>query len=167
LLGAGFALDDTTGDVNALGFGLGLRGGYTLEKWFVGARLMAFLGGSTQIPTGELAMSTWLLAADLGYNFDFAGMLLQPGLALGVAVRDVAGPPTFAGATSGVVIDGADSDSDGGLYIAPGASLIVPLSMLFGDLDWVFVGGDARLHFVLGDTSYGGFELLINAGIRL
>jgi hypothetical protein len=158
LFGAGFSFDHLTGSVNPMGFGLGVRAGYNLNKLFLGGRFMYYVGDASDLPTGRLAMKSWLLAAEGGYDLELGCLVLRPGLALGIASRIIDGPPSFNGGNLGY-IPGSASNTQVGLYLAPGASLILPI-------DAFFVGADARLHLVLGDRVSGGLELLANAGMR-
>ncbi len=157
LLGVGFTFDHLVGKVDPLGFGLGLRGGYNFDKIFIGGRFMYYFGDSSALPTGNLAMKSWLIAAEGGYDLALGRFTLRPGIALGVVSRIIDGPPAFIGGGLGA-IPNSSSDTQVGLYVAPGVSLILPL-------DRFFIGADARLHFAFGDRVSGGLELLANGGM--
>ena len=166
MFGVGASFDETPGGVNPLGFGFGLRGDYRLlPELAVGGRFLYYVGSSSALPAGEITMSTWLLAAEAAYVWPINGMLLEPGLVLGISTRAVDGRAPFADGGSGFVA-GTEDQTDVGFYLAPGASLIVPLALISPDLEPFFLGGDARVGFVFGDGVSGSFELMFQAGLR-
>lgn len=158
LLGAGTTFDKNLGGVNPFGFGFGVRGGYNFGKSFFGLRFIDYVGSSVAIPTGMLSMSSWLLAAEAGCDIDISMFVLQPTIALGITSRSVDGPPLLSGSSG--FVPGAGDATHTGLYLAPGASLVLPL------FDMFFVGADARLGFIIGNEFSGDFELLATGGAR-
>jgi hypothetical protein len=160
LLGLGTTFDSHPGGVDPFGFGFGVRGGYRLmDKLTVGGRFVNYVGSTSAVPTGSLSMSAWLLAAEASYDLlELGPVTLQPGVALGIASRSVDGPPLVGGA--GGFVPGVGDATHTGLYLAPGATAIMPL------LDMFFVGADMRLGFIIGDEFSGDFELLLTGGAR-
>jgi hypothetical protein len=166
-IGVGGTFDHTSGGVNPLGFGFGVRGEYRLhDEWSVGARALFFVGGSSDLPTGRVASSSWLLAVEGAYVIDFAPVLVQPGLALGIMQRDQRGPPVSTLANGSGFIPGSQSGTRTGLYVAPGATVTLPLGAISPQLDRVFVAADGRLDFVFGSRLSGNLQLSLLAGIR-
>ena len=160
LVGAGFALDDTVGNVNAEGFGIGAQAGINLDKIFLGARFLYYLGDTSALPTGDLSMNTWLVAAEGGYDFDLSALILRPSLALGLITRIVDQPPMFTSPATGGFIGGSGGNAPQfAFYAAPGASLLLPISMLY-------VGVDARVPFAIGNRTYVAMDFLGMIGLR-
>jgi hypothetical protein len=167
MFGVGASFDETPAGVNPLGFGFGLRGDYRLlPELAVGARFLYYVGGSAALPAGDISMSSWLLAAEAAYGFPIHGMLLEPGLVLGISARTVDGRAPFVDGRAGGFVTGNEDRTDVGFYLAPGASLAIPLAIFSPDLEPFFVGGDARIGFVFADEVSGSFELMAQAGLR-
>jgi hypothetical protein len=155
------------GGVNPLGFGFGVRGEYRLhDEWSVGARALFFVGGSSDLPTGRFEMSSWLLAVEGAYVVDFAPVLVQPGLALGIMQRDQNGPPAATLANGSGFIPGSQSRTRTGLYVAPGATVTLPLGAVSPKLDLLFVAADGRIDFVFGNGVTGNLQLSLIAGLH-
>jgi hypothetical protein len=166
MLGLGVTFDHTVGGVNPLGFGFGLRGDYHLRDEFrIGARLLYFVGGSSELPTGTYSMSSWLLAAEGAYVLSFAPLKLEPGLALGVAARNASGRPAFASSGTQAFVPGSENKSDVGLYVAPGIGVILPLDELNPRFKDLFVGLDVRLDLVFGAGVTSNLQLLFEFGL--
>jgi len=166
MFGVGASFDETPGGVNPLGFGFGLRGDYRLlPQLAVGGRFLYYVGSSAALPAGDITMSTWLLAAEAAYVWPVHGLLIEPGLVLGIHSRAVDGRAPFADGRGGFV-EANEDRTDVGFYLAPGASVIVPLALFSPDLEPFFVGGDARIGFVFADEVSGSFELMVQAGLR-
>ncbi len=167
MMGVGASFDETPGGVNPLGFGFGLRGDFRLlPALAVGGRFIYSVGGSASLTTGEVAMSTWLLAAEASFVVPLRSVILQPGLALGLSARATAGRTAFVDGRSGGFVPGSDDDEDVGLYLAPGVALTVPLSTFSRDLEPFFFGGDARVGLVVGDRLSGSLEIMAQLGLR-
>ena len=166
MFGVGASFDETPGGVNPLGFGFGLRGDYRLlPQLAVGGRFLYYVGGSSALPAGEITMSSWVLAAEAAYVLPIDGMLLEPGVAVGIATRAVDGRAPFADVGSGFVA-GTEDRAEAGFYLAPGASLAVPLALVSPDLEPLYLGGDVRIGFVFADAVSGSLELMFQAGVR-
>jgi hypothetical protein len=169
MLGVGASFDDTPASVNPLGFGFGLRGSYRFlpdyPELAVGGRFLYYVGGSGPLPNGEIAMSSWILAADAAYVFPVAGILLEPSLALGLSGRAIEANTPVVDVGSGFV-PGGDTRTEVGFYVAPGASVCVPLSLMSPSLEQFFIGADVRLGMVLGHGVSGSFELMVQGGVR-
>jgi hypothetical protein len=168
LLGIGATLNSTLGSVNPLGFGFGVRGGYrVLPDVVLGARFLYFIGGSTALPTGEVSMSSWQLAAEAAYIVPLTDTIdLEPGILLGMNVLTVRGPrtPFLEGEGSGFV-PGSRAQTEAAIYFAPGAAVRVPID-LSPDVEGFFVGGDARLGFQFRNVVGTSIELMGQAGVR-
>lgn len=166
LAGVGVTFDHTVGGINPLGFGFGLRGDYLLgDAWRVGARTLYFVGGHSEVPTGTVEMSSWLMAVEGAYAIDLAPITLEPGLALGFFERDRGGPPLFA-SQSASYIPGSQHHVLTGFYLAPGISGYLPLGELDHDLDLLFVGLDARFDLVFSSSVGANLQLLFELGLR-
>jgi opacity protein-like surface antigen len=146
LLGYGISLESGG---NIWGLGFGVRGGYNIDKIFLGARFVYYLG--------ESPVSSWELGIEGGYDLSIGDKLtLRPGLGLGIASVTVSIPSiVIAGTTVG---GGSGSSSE--LYIAPGASILYDVS------DTMFLGAEARLDLILSSPMTKGFILLVNGGMR-
>jgi hypothetical protein len=170
MLGVGASFDDTPGSVNPMGFAFGLRGSYRfipeVPELAVGGRFLYFVGGSASLPTGEIAMSSWLLAAEAAYVFPVAHMYLEPGLALGLSGRSIESRLLVADNEEPGFVPGSNDHSEVGFYVAPGLAWCVPLSLMSPDLDQFFVGADVRLGMVFGDGVSGSLELMFEGGLR-
>jgi len=150
LLGYGVSLED---GANPLGLGFGIRGGYNLDKIFLGARFVYYLGESENIPdtsllgtSGEISFNMWDFGIEGGYDVDAGGLTVRPGLGLGIA---------------NLIVDfGGVSDSSGKVYLAPGVSLLADVSDAF------FVGGDVRFQIIFADDTVKALTFLANAGMR-
>jgi hypothetical protein len=166
LAGVGVTFDHTVGSVNPLGFGFGLRGDYLLADFLrVGARMLYFVGGRAELPTGSVEMSSWLIAAEAAYVLDVSPITLEPGLALGFTERDRSGPPLFASDTA-AYIPGSQHHVRTGLYLAPGFAAYLPLGELSGELEPLFAGFDARFDLVFGSGVTANLQLLVELGLR-
>jgi hypothetical protein len=165
LAGVGVTFDRTISGVNPLGFGFGLRGDYRFKQDFtLGARIVYFVGGSSELPTGSVDMHTWLVALEGSYAFDLNPILIEPGLLLGLAVRSTRGLPATTDATT--LVAGSESRSAVGMYVSPGVNVVVPLSMISPDLGSWFVGGDLRLDLVFGDQVSSNLQVLAQVGLN-
>jgi opacity protein-like surface antigen len=154
-IGYGLTLDDgiDVGDnVNPYGLGFGARGGYNLDKIYLGVRFVFYLGESNDIanPLGgtiESSINVWELGIEGGYDLALSDTVtLRPEFGLGIA-----------GASADA---GGFSSSSTDLFIAPGASL------LFDVTDSVFLGVDVRLHVILGDETILALPILATGGMR-
>jgi hypothetical protein len=137
-----------------------------MRQLALGARVLYFVGGSSELPTGKVGMTSWLIAAEASYVIDLQPILLEPGVVLGIAARNVDGRPAFTDISGQSFVPGSQDSRRFGLYLAPGVALIVPLSLLDRTLDRFFVGGDARLDLVFGHGVSGNVQLLAQLGLR-
>jgi hypothetical protein len=145
LLGYGLDLED--GPLNAWGLGFGARGGYNLDEIFLGVRFVFYLGGEE----GGVSSNVWELGIEGGYDIDAGGLIIRPGLGLGLA--SVSSEVSVLGTTV--------SGSDSYLYVAPGASFLFDVS------DSIFVGAEARFQMVFADPDMvKAIILLANGGMR-
>jgi len=165
LLGVGVTFDHTAVGVNPLGFGFGVQGTYRIaDPWVVGARMLYFVGGSSDLPTERLSMQTWLVAAEGAVALRLDPLILQPGLLLGVHVREIdgrvlvlPGPNAAPGALNKTLV---------GLYLAPGLSVILPLGTLAREVDNLYAGMDVRLDLAFGSRVTSNLQLLFQLGVR-
>jgi hypothetical protein len=159
---AGVLLDfgtDLGDDFNPWGLGFGLKGGYNLERLYLGVRFVYQLGNSVDVVTAglsslEITYNLWELSLEAGYDFRLQDKLtLRPGLLLGVV--------SLIASADGPVFGGEDANTtDTNLLIAPGASLLYDID------DQFFVGGDVRLPLVIGGGSMVGLVFYVNGGLH-
>ena len=167
LLGPGATFDHTVGGVNPLGFGFGLRGEYRIEEpWTVGARVQYFVGGSSDLPTGRVSMLSWVLALEGSYMLRLDPLLIQPGVLLGLHVREIDKRPSVIALPAPDFAPGSQNDTQVGLYIAPGVSVTVPLGVLARELERVYFGLDMRLDLAFGSRATANLQLMFQAGVR-
>lgn len=159
---AGLLLDfgtDLGEDANPWGFGFGVRGGYSLDRMYLGVRFLYQLGTSVDVVSSglntiEISYNSWELSAEGGYDF-----LLQPKLTLRPSL--LLGVVTLISGSDDVVFGGETaSGSDPKLLISPGASILYDIT------PDIFAGGDLRLPLVIGGGSILGLVIYANGGIR-
>jgi len=170
VIAAGESLDKVAGDTNPLGLGLGIRGEYRPRVdlgWVIGGRLLYFLGTRATLPTGEIKAHSWLFAADAGHAFDLRPLWLEPLVALGLQMRELAGRPALTTRNGQGFIAGSRSGSQLGFYLAPGLRATLPLSALSDVLQNLYLGVDTQLGLVFADSVHSQVELLVHAGLRL
>jgi hypothetical protein len=151
LLGMGFSVETGSDDVNPWGFGLGLRGGYNLDDFFIGARFVYHLGETVEVTRfgtlGEPRME------------DVTANLLQFGVEAGYDIHagsTVVLRPQF-GIGFAVVSGERDQTS---VFIAPGVSVLFEVSPKF------FVGVEGQYQLVATEISISGIVALANIGMR-
>jgi hypothetical protein len=165
LVGYGLVFDDNVGSVNPLGLGLGALGGAHVGPLYVGGRLLFYLGGGSDLPTGRLSMSEWLLAAEGGYPLELGDLMtLRPGLVVGAAFFSQDGPTR---SSAGPYIAGTADGARARLYVAPGASLLLPFGRVSPDLALLYAGLDARIGLYIGDPTSGSIESSLVVGVEL
>jgi hypothetical protein len=166
LFGIGATFDNTLAGVNPVGFGFGVRGDYRVRpEWSLGARMLYFVGGSVELPTSELAMQSWLLAAEAAYTLELDPLIVQPGIAAGLYVRET----NYRGFESFSVQPTSLNVPDSTrlfFYIAPGVNVSVPLASATPALAPLSVGADVRLDLALGKRVSSNIQLLAQAGLR-
>jgi len=145
------------GDLNAYSFGLGARGGYTINPGVYLGGLFDFFFGETDDTTAPLGASAeasanaWLVQGEIGYDFGVTpSIVLRPKVGLGVTTIETEGCVT---APLGLGQSCTD-DSDGKFAFAIG--LEAPIS-----LDGIFVAPEFRFNLV-DDAS--GFILAVGVG---
>lgn len=116
-LGFRYGFDLEEGDLNPWATGIGIDGGYTLPNAvYVGANFEYFLGGSVDLPGGELSSNVYQLSAEGGYDLGFAErFVLRPKVGLGMA-----GVKSEACADVG----GCASDSSTNFLATPGLAFL-------------------------------------------
>jgi hypothetical protein len=167
LLGIGATFDNTVAGVNPLGFGFGVRGDYRIHPmWSLGARMLYFVGGSVELPTHDVVMQSWLLAAEGAYVLDLDPLTIQPGVALGLFVRET----NYRGYAPFITEDPTSvSQPDTTrlfFYIAPGLNVSLPLALASPALAPLTVGADVRLDVGFGRRVTGSIQLLGQVGLR-
>ena len=145
------------GDLNAYSFGLGARGGYTINPGLYVGGLFDFFFGETDDTTAPLGASAeasanaWLFQGEIGYDFGVTPtIVLRPKIGLGVTTIETEGcvtAPLGLGQT-------CQDDSDGKFAFAIG--LEAPIS-----LNGIFVAPEFRFNLV-DDAS--GFILAVGLG---
>jgi len=142
LLGYGISFEDGP---NIWGLGFGLRGGYNIDAIFLGARFVYYLG--------EDDVNLWELGIEGGYDIPVGPVIIRPGLGLGLANVSIS-------VDLPAPLEDID-DSETNPYFALGSSVLYDID------DTFFVGGDARLQFVIGDNGDGtALIILANGGMR-
>lgn len=165
LFGFGLSFDDNVGSINSLGFGIGVRGDYRLlDRLAVGGRFLYYFGGSAALPTGQVSMSSWILAAEVSHVLPASGLLVQPGVAIGLSGLALDG--RVAADTGNGFIPGSEDRSEIGFYLGPGATVVLPFAVLDRDLDPFYVAADGRIGLVFRDSLSGSLELLAHVGAR-
>ncbi len=151
LLGMGFSVETGSNDVNPWGFGLGLRGGYNLNDFFLGARFVYHLGETVQVTrfgtTGNQRME------------DVTANLLQFGVEAGYDIHagsTVVLRPQFG---IGFAVVSAERDQTS-VFIAPGLSVLFEVSPKF------FLGVEGQYQLVATEISISGIVALANIGMR-
>jgi hypothetical protein len=132
----GFAFND-------IGFGIGARGGYTLDNH-------VYLGGTLLYHFGQNDVSAFMLGAEGGYDFIVGPVVIRPYLGLGVSVVSVSVPVPGGGTV------GASSTN---VALWPGGTVLYPIP---GNERW-FVGGDARVLII---NDFNTFALFALGGLR-
>jgi len=146
-----------TATCNAYGFGLGLRGGYTLpSKVYVGGTFVYHLGYTSQVAVGSFTRGftggVGYFGPEVGYDLTAGPILVRPYGGLGIGLYRQT--DTGFGATAQPV------DSGGGRFAFwPGVTGMYPMSPSF------FLGADAR--FVLVANGASGFSFFATGGMRL
>jgi ABC-type transport system substrate-binding protein len=138
----GFAFND-------IGFGIGARGGYTLDSH-------VYLGGTLLYHFGQDDVSAFLIGAEGGYDFLAGPVVIRPYLGLGVSIVSV-NVPTYALPGGGTAGGGSASSSNVALW--PGCTVLYPIP---GNERW-FVGGDARILII---NDFNTFALFALGGLR-
>jgi hypothetical protein len=157
LLGFGTDLGE---DFNPWGLGVGVRGGYNLERLYLGGRFVYQFGSAVdRVSAGlnsiEVSYNLWELSAEGGYDFPVDDKLtVRPSLVLGIV--------NLISSADAVVFGSAGyaSGSDVKLLLSPGASLLYDIN------PDIFIGGDLRLPLVVGGGSVFGLVIYANGGLH-
>jgi len=151
LLGMGFSVETGNNNVNPWGFGLGLRGGYNLNDFFLGARFVYHLGETVEVTrfgtTGQQRME------------DVTANLLQFGVEAGYDIHagsTVVLRPQFG---IGFAVVSAERDQTS-VFIAPGLSVLFEVSPKF------FVGVEGQYQLVATEIAISGIVAMANIGMR-
>jgi hypothetical protein len=158
LLGVGFVTSSNTADINPAGFGLGVRGGYTLPmNVYLGGTFVYHFGGSESFPGGDASYNMFYFGVEGGYDIAAGPVIVRPYLGLG----DVVGHFSMPGINLGPL--GATppiSESSGAFGLWPGVAVLYPI-------DNFFVGGDARFVIATGDNSdFSEFSIFATGGLK-
>ena len=153
--GYGYALEAPS-DVNPFGVGFGVRGGYNLEGFYLGARFMFFIGDAEAIAGVEVSANSITLGLEAGYDIGMFGdfLVLRPELGFGLFSASIEATTEQGGGQ--VPIDESSED----LYVAPGFVLLARVS------ERVFIGADVQLPIIFDDEIVLEGTLLGTAGMR-
>jgi hypothetical protein len=167
LVGVGATFDNTVAGVNPLGFGFGIRGDYRIRpEWSLGARLLYFVGGSVELPTHDVVTQSWLLAAEGAYVLNLDPLTIQPGIALGMYVRET----NYRGFATFITEDPTSLTQPDTtrlfFYLAPGLNVSLPLALAAATLAPLTVGADMRLDVAFGRRVTSNIQLLGQVGLR-
>ena len=156
LMGVGFMTSSNVLDVNPAGFGLGLRGGYTLPmRVYIGGTFVYHFGGSRSFPEGDSSYNMFYFGVEGGYEIEAGTVMVRPYLGLGDVIGHVDSPPICP---AGFCANGSASSGAFGFW--PGAAVLYPIENFF-------VGGDARFVIATGDNSeLKAFSLFATGGMK-
>jgi hypothetical protein len=123
----GFAFND-------VGFGLGARGGYTLDNH-------VYIGGTLLYHLGNNGVSALMIGGEGGYDFPVGPIIIRPYGGLGMVNVSVSIPAYTVPGPGGPTTYGGGSVSDTKVGFWPGCQFLysIPGNEKF------FVGGDARI----------------------
>jgi hypothetical protein len=160
--GVGTQLSD--GGDGALGPGMGLRAGYTIDRHiYLGAQALMFgarFDPSVAPGDGTSSSETGLtggfaVGVEGGYAQALGPVILRPSLVLGLGLLGY--EPASAGEST-LAFSGPRFGP--ALYVAPGASLLVPIGSFFA-------GVDPRFMYMLGEQSHSAASLMAMLGLVL
>ncbi len=142
LLGYGF------NDAFKLGFGA--RVGYTLPMHlYLGGTFVYHLGTSTDIGNGQsITTNVMMIGAEVGYEIPAGPVMIRPNVGLGIGIVKSSVPAVNV-AGFGTVGGGSASASD--FFIAPGATLLYPVTGSFS------VGVDARFIIISDANAFAAY----------
>lgn len=155
-IGYGFETEKSKYGSDPYGFGAGLRAGYTLDMGvFVGFASTYFLGstqgddniGGVVRPAVENSVSALMIGFELGYDVWLGPVIFRPSAELGVLL-------TF----SSYDVRTGLASTRGGMYISPGATVLVPIGEFY-------LGGDGRLPLAVGEGQ-STFTIMAIGGLR-
>lgn len=158
LLGGYGRTFNADGNLNPLGIGFGVRGGYNFDALYVGLRFLFFLGDSESMSTAsssaEVSASTMAVGLEAGFDLALVSdvLVLRPELGVGLGI--VEGERVAGGATP------TANDSSEDLYIAPGFSLLVNVG------ERSFIGVDLQSPIVFADDIEVALTALAVAGMH-
>ncbi len=139
---------------SGLGFGLGVRAGYTLPmKLYLGASFTYHFVSSDTLAGTSVSQSFFYPGVEGGYEIHAGPVWVRPYLGIGIGVSHVSG---YSGSVGGVSFNypGA-SGSDFAAW--PGCVVTYNINEQF------FVAGDARILLVSG---YNSFNAFVSGGMR-
>jgi hypothetical protein len=145
-------------DLNPLGIGFGVRGGYSFGALYLGLRFLFFLGDSERMDgagvSAEVSASTLTVGLEGGYDLALAAdvLVLRPELGVGLGI--VEGESIAGGAM--LTADGSSED----LYIAPGVALLVNVG------ERSIIGLDLQAPIVFADDIEVALTMLAVAGMH-
>jgi hypothetical protein len=127
--------------------------------------MLYFVGGSVELPTSEVAMQSWLLAAEAAYVLELDPLVVQPGIAAGLFVRETnyRGFESFTAEPTSLNVPDSTRFF---FYFAPGVNVSVPLARATPALAPLSVGADVRLDLAFGKRVSSNIQLLAQAGLR-
>lgn len=141
LVGYGFSFEQ--GDMNRLGLGFGVRGGYTFDFGiYAGAKFVYYLGGEETTKTSNIMT----VGVEGGYKLELDPVFFLPSLELGLSML------MFDDSTG--ILDESSND----FYLAPGLAVIYPIDM-------IFVGLDLSIPIILKDPTISGLSLMATGGL--
>lgn len=140
------------GAPDPMGPALGLRAGLTLPMTdlYLGGLFLYHFGDSVDLPGGEASNSSYMLGAEVGYELGFGPLVLRPSLGVGTLQSSVS-------VDSGVA--SLEADSEGALYVSPGAALMVKLGLL--------VGAEIRYNIIGNENVPNSVSILGTLGLAL
>lgn len=150
--------DETAGDFNPYGIGVGLTTGYTFNHLYLGVTAEYYVGAVAESLRDEASGNIWSAMAEPGYDIILGtNWMLRPQIGVGVSSLHVEQCVPFLD-ENGAETELCQDETDYKLAVAPGAMLFLD------DLGGFYGQVGVRYHhpFVEEGTAGG---VLINAGV--
>jgi hypothetical protein len=156
LLGYGIVTSSNSADINPVGLGFGLRGGYTLPmNLYLGGTFVYHLGGSRSTPAGDYSINVLYFGVEGGYDIEAGPIVVRPYLGLGDAIGSSTVPQVCLGPFGCV----GGSVSSGSFALWPGAAVLYPM-------DSLFFGGDLRFLIPTDNSDATALSIFATGGLK-
>ncbi len=132
---------------DGVGFGLGARGGYTLDNHvYIGGTLLDHFGSG---------LNLLLLGGEGGYDFVAGPVMIRAYAGIGFAIASIGGTTETIATPTGTTTVGSPSVSSTNFAFWPGGTV----TYTFPQNDRFFVGGDARIYVFSGFSTFALYGL--------